>query len=453
MHNNKIKIFFSGIGGSGLSAIAGLMADKGHTVFGSDRIFDEKPDYPLIKALQAKEIVIVPQNGDALNKTFDLVVFSTAVDSDMPEALKARALGIPVKTRPGYLTEIVNLYYTIAVSGTSGKSTTSGMLAYLMNRLGLNTSFIGGGRVKQFKTPSNPGNSYKGESEFLVIEACESDGTIVNYKPKHSIILNLSFDHNPVKETAGMFKAFLENTEDKKIINADDENLKKMKLRDIITFSIDNPSDYRAEKVKYDFFSTNFLLNNIEFRVSLPGKYNLYNALSSISMLSEMGVTLETISEVLPEFKGIDRRFDIYLDDGKQLVLDDYAHNPHKISALMETTKKLRENICYIFQPHGFGPTRQMKKEYIESFINGLRSTDHLILLPIYYAGGSVGRDISSQDLADEICNGGQSAEVVEDRKVILERINEWQSYVVFGARDETLADFAKQIADKLKIP
>ena len=178
----------------------------------------------------------------------------------------------------------------------------------------------------------------------------------------------------------------------------------------------------------------------------MPGKYNLHNALACIAMLSEMGVSLEKLAGVLPEFRGIERRFDILLDDGKHLVIDDYAHNPHKISSLMEAVKNTRDRVCYIFQPHGFAPTRLMKKEYVEAFIRNLRDGDHLVLLPILYAGGTAMRDISSHDLAEGIRAGGRSVEVVDGREKILERASEWDTLVVFGARDETLADFAHDI-------
>jgi UDP-N-acetylmuramate--alanine ligase len=118
----------------------------------------------------------------------------------------------------------------------------------------------------------------------------------------------------------------------------------------------------------------------------------------------------------------------------------------------MKTTKQLRERICYIFQPHGFAPTRLMKKEYIKVFTENLRDSDHLILLPIFYAGGSVSKDISSHDLADEIKAGGRSVEVVEDRMDTLKRLHEYRSYVIFGARDETLSDLAKEIARALDL-
>ncbi|MBM4136609.1 MAG: hypothetical protein FJ241_07235 [Nitrospira sp.] len=509
-----LRIFFSGIAGSGVSAIATFMADKGNVIVGSDRVFDKDILHPLKKVFQFRGITIVPQDGSGLNDTFDFAVFSTAVESDQPEILKAGALGIPIKKRPDYLAEITASFHTIAVAGTSGKSTTAGLLAFLMSRLGLNPNFISGGRVKQFKSSSNPGNCLTGDSDYLIIEACESDGTIVNYKPQHSIILNLSLDHNPIEKTAGKFKIFMENTSDKIILNADDRNLSRkypsplprhesiptspaggeglsmspstkgngmcvyLSQRaeglsifpsasvenpykspplmggvgegDLITFSIHNPSQYKAEAITYKSLSTEFSLHGTRFSLSLPGQHNLYNALSCIAFLSEIGIKLNDIVEILSEFQGIDRRFDIHLNDGKRLVIDDYAHNPHKIVSLMKTVQKLSERVCYIFQPHGFGPTRLMKKEYIEAFTKNLCDSDHLILLPIYFAGGTASRDISSYDLAEGIKAGGKSVEVVEKREDILKRLHEYQTYVIFGARDETLSDFANEMAERL---
>ncbi|MEK7308202.1 MAG: cyanophycin synthetase, partial [Nitrospirota bacterium] len=205
------------------------------------------------------------------------------------------------------------------------------------------------------------------------------------------------------------------------------------------------------DNIVYRQLTTDFSLRGTKFSLSLPGKYNLYNAVSCIALLLEIGISPAAITDVLREFNGIERRFDIYLNDSRGFVIDDYAHNPHKISSLMETVRKLRGRVCYIFQPHGFGPTRLMKNEYIEAFIKNLRNTDHLVLLPIFYAGGTAGRDISSYDLADGIKAGGKSAEVVERRADIFKTVfPEYRSYVIFGARDETLAGLAKEIADAI---
>jgi len=445
-----LKIFFSGIGGSGVSAIASFMADRGHIVVGSDRSFDINPAHPVYQLLKSKNIAIVPQDGSGIDGSFDFAVFSTAVEPDQPEVLKAKHLGIPVETRPQYLARIVTEFKTIAVAGTSGKSTTAGLLAFLMQRLGMQPNFIGGGRVKQLRTEHNAGNAITGDSELLVIEACESDGTIVNYKPEHSIILNLELDHHSIEETTAMFKTLGENTSGMIFFNADDVHLNNVLLHSTVSFSIDAASKYRAEKVDLKPFSTAFSVNGTRFRLSIPGKYNLCNALSCIALLGEMGIPHKNIAGVLTEFIGIERRFDIHLNDGKRLVIDDYAHNPHKISSFMRTMQNVRERVCYIFQPHGFAPTRMMKTEYIGAIAENLRCSDHLILLPIYYSGGTALKDISSSDLAAGIRERGKSVEVVESRRIILKRSGEWDSYAILGARDETLADFARELSQKL---
>lgn len=450
MRERPQKIFFSGIGGSGMSAIACFMADRGHDVTGSDRNFDANHGDPLRKALIAKGIGIVPQDGSGIKNDFDFAVFSTAVEPTVPEYAEAKRFGIPIKSRPEYLKEITSSYRTIAVTGTSGKSTASGMLAFFMTRLGLGPNFIGGGQVKQFRTAFSPGNCITGESDTLVIEACESDGTIVHYRPEHSIILNLALDHNPVEKTAGMFTELMNNTRSKILINNDDENLRKIRRDALITFSVHSRSDYRAEAIRHDSFSTVFTVNDTEFRLNLPGTHNLYNAMACIAMLSELGIALDTIASVLHEFQGIDRRFDVHLNESGYLVIDDYAHNPHKIASLMATLRQFREKICYIFQPHGFGPTRMMRREYVETFIDNLREADHLVLLPIFYAGGDVQKDISSNELADEIRAGGKSVEAAENRSDFISRIGKYKTYIIFGARDGSLSSFAGDIAASL---
>jgi UDP-N-acetylmuramate--alanine ligase len=444
------KIFFSGIGGSGVSAIACFMADRGNTVVGSDRAFDREPVHPLVKILNARGITVVPQDGNGIDRSFDYAVFSTAVEPGQPEIVRAREQGVPTKTRPEYLSELTASFHTIAVSGTSGKSTASGLLAFLMKRLGLDPNFIGGGRVKQFQSSSNPGNYLSGSSDHLIIEACESDGSIVNYRPKHTIILNLSLDHHTVEKTSQMFKSLIEHTTEKVIMNADDKNLENITRKDIVTFSIQRPSDYQACSPVLRPFSAEFTLHNTKFSLSMPGICNLYNALSCIALLAETGITLKSMSEILPEFRGIERRFDILFDEGEAIVIDDYAHNPHKIASLMETVNNIREQVCYIFQPHGFGPTRLMKEGYTNAFAEKLRVTDHLVLLPIYYAGGTASKDISSKDLADGVRARGKSVEVAQKREDILEQLNEYSAYVVFGARDDTLSVFARNIAARL---
>jgi UDP-N-acetylmuramate--alanine ligase len=445
-----MKLFFSGIGGSGVSAIACFMARRGHAVYGSDRLFDRDPGNRICRLLKSGGISVVPQDGNGLDKTFDEAVFSTAVEKNNPDFMRAEELGIAVRTRPEYLAEIVSRFRTIAVAGTSGKSTVSGMLAFLMNRLGMEPNYIGGGRVKQFRTPDNPGNSIAGDSDLLVMEACESDGTIVQYRPAYSIIANLDLDHHSIAETASLLRRLADNTSQLVITGADDKNLAAGGITSAVSYSIEKRSAYRAEDIDYRPFSTSFNLRGQRFDLSLPGRHNLYNALACIALLSELGADPGGIAVHLPEFSGIERRFDVHLNDGRYFVIDDYAHNPHKISCLMETMHGISDRVCYIFQPHGYGPTRLMKEGYIETFTAHLRDSDLLVLLPIYYAGGTAAKDISSDDIAGPVAASGREAITIGSREDIFSLTDAWDRYVIFGARDDSLSDYAAHIARHL---
>jgi UDP-N-acetylmuramate--alanine ligase len=302
MSNNILKIFYSGIGGSGTSALALFDAMRGHEVSGSDRAFDRDPHHPADAPLNAAGIKIVPQDGSGIEKGLDFAVMSTAVENDTPEVVRAKELGVPIKRRPEYLAETVSAYTTIAVSGTSGKSTASGMLTHAMRKLGIDPNFLGGGRVKQLKGETNPGNCLKGDSDLLVIEACESDGTIVNYRPEHTVLLNLSLDHRGLTETARMFEILASHTAGRVFINADDERLGGISVPNAVTFSIEKPSNLKAEDVVLRPLGSEFSVGDVRFSLRQPGRYNIYNALSAIAVLRELGVSLEDASRALEDF-------------------------------------------------------------------------------------------------------------------------------------------------------
>ncbi len=196
--------------------------------------------------------------------------------------------------------------------------------------------------------------------------------------------------------------------------------------------------------------SSEFTVRGVNFVVKLPGLYNVYNALACLAALAEHGVALSECVKPLEAFKGIERRFDVHFDDGKSFVMDDYAHNPHKIASMMQMASKIRDEICYVYQPHGFAPTRMMKAEYIESFSANLRAGDRLFLLPIFYVGGTVAKDISSRDLADGVVANGKNAETAS-REEILAKAKQGECYLVFGARDESLSDLAEALAKRMK--
>lgn len=445
------RIHFSGIAGSGMSALALFALDKGAFVTGSDRAFDMNGSQNLRALMKKRGILITPQDGSAIVNDLNMVVFSTAVEETNPEYKRAVSIGIPIRFRPDLLAEIIGHYNTIAVAGTSGKSTVSGMLAYLMKGLGMEPNFIGGGKVREFKTELNPGNYLTGSSRYLVVEACESDGSIINYAPTSTILLNLDLDHHQVEETLEMFRKLVSNTTQRVILNGDDKNLRPLLTEKTTTFALDGMAQFKPDHVSYGGLYTDFRLQGVDFHLSLPGRYNLLNALACIAYLSTEGVALREIAHILPGFTGIERRFQIYLNDQRGMVIDDYAHNPHKIASMIEATQRLRERICYVFQPHGYGPTRLMKEGYIQTFISALRDSDHLVLLPIYYAGGTAQRDISSGEIVEQVIKAGRSAEAIDSRNEVFRLVGRFNNFVVFGARDDSIAELAEGIAQRLK--
>ena len=434
-----------------MSALALLDASHGHEVFGSDRAFAPGASHPALAALKASGISIVEQDGSGIHKGLDLAVFSTAVEDDTAEAIRARELGVMTQSRPERLAEMVSVMQTVAVTGTSGKSTTAGMLALAMHRLGMEPTLISGGMVKDLASPTNPGNFLPGGSGRLVVEACESDGSIAGLHPEHTIVLNLALDHMGLQQTASMFRTLADNTsEGKVLINADDHNLVAAGLKADLAFSVNKPSEFRAESLSLGPLSSEFSISGQKFRLRVPGLYNVYNAVASAAMLSVLDVPLAEAARALESFSGIRRRFDVHLNDSGKVVVDDYAHNPHKIAAMMASAARLAPGVCYVFQPHGYEPTRLMMDGYIKAFSDGLRDGDRLIVLPIYYAGGTAQKDVSSEDIARGVREHGGKAEAAPDRDEALRTLSDCRAVVVMGARDETLSGFAAKVASAM---
>ncbi|MDA8091991.1 MAG: Mur ligase family protein [Actinomycetota bacterium] len=457
-NQKPLRIFFSGIGGSGVSALAGFAAEKGHLVSGSDRAFDKDPSLPVFGALLAKGIRLVQQDGNGLDGGTDLAVFSTAVEPGTPEYKKAAETGLNTITRPEYLARLSSEFRTIAVAGTSGKSTSSGMLAWLLKELGFAPNFIGGGRVKRFATETNQGNYLTGGSDILVIEACESDGSIINYHPAFSVLLNLALDHHSISETGAMFETLSKNTSGPTVFNADDEELLKLSLKNSVSFGIDRPADYMAEDIRLSGFGAQFVFKGGAcgpglMKLNVPGRHNVYNALAALALVDRLaagsGMRMDNaaLARALAGFDGVQRRFDVHLNKNGITVIDDYAHNPHKIAAFMAAAQRISTKICYIFQPHGYGPARMMRQGYAEAFSGGLRAEDLLIMLPIYYAGGTTQKDISSEMLAEDIAARGKAAIAVKDRQAAAQAALGFDCIIVLGARDDTLSRFASELA------
>ena len=449
----KDTIHFIGIGGSGMSALSQIAVMEGRAVTGSDRDFDNGKNLVFKTALEKLGIRIFPQDGSGIDGETSEVAVSTAIEESNPEIAKARAVGAKLLHRSELLSHYVDSFRTVAVGGTSGKSTVVGMIFTILEAAGLGPSVITGGPLVALKERGLIGSAWRGKGRVLVIEADESDGTIVKYHPMVGLLLNVSKDHKEVAEIKAVFRQFAGNVR-KLYVNADDPELSDFRAGAELFGRSD--SGFKIEDLKLEMFRSRFKLNGVEFILPAPGLYNIENALAAVSVALDMGVKLELCAESLGKYRGVQRRFELAGETGGITVVDDYAHNPAKISAVLGALHRgSARRVIAIYQPHGFSPTRHLRRELVDVFLNELKDNDVLMMPEIYYAGGTVARDISSKDLVDEILARGGTAFYFKQRSEILASALQLASpgdiFIVMGARDWTLSDFAKELFGAIK--
>ena len=444
-------VFFCGIGGSGMSALAQVLRHHGHAVRGSDRSWDHGQNHKLFEQLQARGIALFPQDGSGVDDTLDELVVSAAVEKNIPDVRAALHRKIPVRKRAEVLAELFNRAEGVAVGGTSGKTTVAGMIGHILKRTGRDPTVILGGALLN-ESPSFTGNAICGDPDLPVIEADESDGTIVLYEPSISVLTNISQDHKPLEVLFGMFREFVQKARRAAVINMDCESSVALGVEGI-GFGVENcRAQVCAEKIQPLADGVAFEVNGVGFRLTVPGRHNVSNAVAAVAACSLSGVTVAQSADALADFAGIRRRLQVLGTTGGVTVIDDFAHNPDKISASLATLKEQPGRLLVMFQPTGFAPTRFLKDGLIAAFADGLRKQDLLAMPEIYYAGGTAVRDISSGDLIDAICERGIRAAFFQDRGAIADWFSEearpGDRVVIMGARDDTLTDFATGIME-----
>ncbi|MDR2591390.1 MAG: Mur ligase domain-containing protein [Chitinispirillales bacterium] len=449
------KTHFVGIFGSGMSAIAQYLAGTGVSVTGSDRLLDSPDTAKIKEALLSCGCTIHPQDGSGVTTNTGRVCVSTAIEESNPDIAAARALNIPILHRSDLLASIVKNKKSIAVAGTSGKSTVTAMIFELLTGCGMSPSLISGAALRSLEQRGLFGNAFCGTSDLLVVEADESDGTLVKYEPYASVILNLSKDHKPEDEVLEMFRRLIAQST-WSTINADDPKLHALTDSAAASFGFGGAASFKGAITGTTPLSTTVTVDGAAMTLPLPGAHNASNLLAALCVCKHLGCGDQKLSEAVSSYMGVDRRFAVTRTAKGVAVIDDFAHNPEKIRAAVSAAKQLSDRIIAIYQPHGFGPTRFLKNEYAATFKDVFRPTDTLCLLPIYYAGGTAVKDIESKDIIELMGGVPFKAIAVNGRDDVINIINESVSIhpdsavLLMGARDPSLSGFAKRIVESL---
>lgn len=446
------RLHFAGVAGSGMSALAQFLAMKGRPVSGSDRAFD-RGQFPEARArLEQLGIQILPQDGQGVARDCSGVVFSTAVEETVPDFAEARRLGVPLIHRSELLAHLVASHRTIAITGTSGKSTTAAMVFELLWGAGRKPSIITGGDLVALQAEGLWGNAWVGDSDLLVIEADESDGSVVRYKPAVGVVLNLQKDHKEESEVMEMFRVFRGRVKEGFVVGEAD-NLSEL-ASDAVVFGFGAGAQVRGEAIVLGAEGSTFRVGAVEFRLPLPGRHNVENALAALAACGVVGVPLKDLVEPLAGFQGVGRRFQVLGERRGVRVVDDFGHNPAKVAASLRTARIRAERVLAVFQPHGYGPMRFLRPDFVATFAAELRPEDRLWMLEIFYAGGTALRDFSSADVVAEIAARGVRAEFAPSREALVTRIaaeaRAGDLVLVMGARDPSLTEFTRAILSAL---
>ncbi len=458
-------LHFTGAGGSGMSALVQFHALAGDRVTGSDRAFDQGERPEIRAALEKLGVEIVPQDGSFASASTgcEAVVVSTAVEDKVPDIRAARDAGIPILHRSELLARHVADHRSIAVTGTSGKSTVTAMIFEVLRAAGLGPGLLTGGALAALQAGGHLGNAWApapaaGQTPLLVIEADESDGSLVRYAPWLGVVLNLGLDHKEPAEVMDMFRTFGDHTTGPLVLGAD-AVLDELAGPDALRFGL---ADER--RVGAGCFATgvvlgpdhvDFSVDGVDFRVPAPGRHTVLNATATLAAGRACGLEPADMAPALAEFGGVARRFVSMGTAGGVEVIDDFAHNPDKIEAALAAAHgRTRGRVLAVFQPHGFGPTRFLRDALVATFGEALAGDDVLWLPEIYFAGGTVTRDISSRDLVDAVVAGGRDARFHADRAdlpgLIAAEAKPGDLVLVMGARDPGLTGLCRDILDRL---
>lgn len=451
--------FFVGIGGSGMMPLAMILAGRGAKVAGSDRSLDQERLPAKFDSLRALGIELFSQDGSGIVSSEQVVVASAAIEATVPDMIAAERVGAARMSRAELLASLFNdAGVRVGVAGTSGKSTVTGMIGWILSATGRDPTVMNGAVMKNFASPDAPfASALVGQGDAFVSEVDESDGSIALYAPSVAVLNNVSLDHKTMEELRLLFGDFVAKA-DTAVVNAGDPEVVALAHRATraVTFAVEGTADYAAENLAPEPFAIGFDLiaggERRRVRLSVPGRHNVANALAAIAAAVAAGVPLAEATAAIEGFAGLKRRFELVGSAGGVSVIDDFGHNPDKIGATLDTLHAFPGRLLLLFRPHGFGPLKVMRHELAAMFRAKLGAEDVLVLPDPAYFGGTTSREVTSADIVADI--GGKARHIADREEAAAALVAEARPgdrIVVMGARDDTLSQLAADMVEALE--
>lgn len=485
--------FLVGIGGSGMMPLAMILAATGARVAGSDRSLDAGALPAKFAALEQLGIALFAQDGSGITAPDQIVVASAAIEDTVADIRRANDLGCPRMTRAELNASLFNASRVpIGVAGTSGKSTVTGMIGWILSETGRDPTVMNGAVMKNFARPDAPfASALVGGGDAYVSEVDESDGSIALYTPQVAVLNNVSLDHKSLEELNQMFGDFIGKAR-VAVVNADNPDARALALQlppeRVVRVSVGGDGDLVATDLIEEPFAVGFTLyENVpvavrpadvrslarwdneggaprqpmdvhKVRLQVPGRHNVANSLAALAAVRAAGVPIADAIRAIAGFTGLKRRFELVgtVGDGADgiAVIDDFGHNPDKIAATLDTLHAFPGRLLLLFRPHGYGPLKVMRRELAAMFAEKLRADDRLVIPDPAYFGGTTDRAVTSADVVADIRVAGGPAEHIADRQAAADHLvalaRPGDRIVVMGARDDTLSELAAGMLEKL---
>ncbi len=421
-----------GIGGVGMNAVAQAYCAMGYAVTGSDRLLDQGQRTDVLDKLSHAGVTLFPQDGSGIQEGTRAVIVSSAIEPDNPDLLVARERGIAVWHRAEALAKLVGDAHLIAVAGTSGKTTVTGMIGWLLTQLGLRPNVVNGGELLNWQQPDRIGSVQITGSDWWVLEVDESDRSLLHFYPDWAVLTNISADHFSLKDSVELFETFAAKVSIG-LITGDQ----------IANFDLTH-TDSQAKQFRVSVGS------NLTLPIHLPGLHNRENAALAIALCEAMGFERTECLEHLSNFQGVARRLQLVGNVNDVLVYDDYAHNPAKIRAAWTAVRAAGRRVLGVWRPHGYGPLKAMMTELVEMFASTVQADDHLYIMPVYYAGGTADRSMDGDELVTRLQARGLAASYMADYESLKKELEQTKRagdvILCMGARDPDLPKFARRL-------